>query len=214
VNFGLNKRWALAFLIVPMLAAAVVLVLMKYHVNDLLENENEDDDGLILLSEVSLIQDRGRYFLDATVDIDLPMTIKAGLDSGVPLIFVLTMQFLEPSKYWFDKHLETIEHRFSLTYYELTRHYRVRRLATNTHRNYRSLSSALRGLGAIEGLPLILSSTSISLSDSVAISASDSAAVVAVLDFRLDSRSLPLPLQPVITSSWRLASKELTWPVN
>ncbi|MFT5045307.1 MAG: hypothetical protein ACI8UP_002278 [Porticoccaceae bacterium] len=212
MNLWLNKRWALAILIVLMLAVSVVLVLMKYQVSALLENEG--DDGLILLSDVSLILDRGRYFLDAKVDIDLPMTIKAGLDNGVPLIFVLKIQFLEPSKYWFDKHLETIEHRFSLTYYELTRHYRVRRLATNTHRNYRSLSSALRGLGAIEGLPLFLNSTSLSLSDSDVISASDSAAVVAILDFRLDSRSLPLPLQPVITSSWRLASKELMWPVN
>lgn len=208
----LNKRWVLAILIVPMLALAMFLVLVDFYGGDL--SDDGRNEGLILLSDVSLIQDRGRYFLDATVDINLPITIKAGLDSGVPLIFVLTMQFLKPSKYWFDKQLETIEHRFSLTYYELTRHYRVRRLATNTHRNYRSLSSALRGLGSIEGLPLILKNTSFLLSDSDTISASESDAVVAVLDFRLDSRSLPLPLQPVITSNWRLASKELTWLVN
>lgn len=212
MNQRFYKRWALAIFIVPMLALAVFLVLKKFQAGGL--SPNGRNEGLILLSDVSLIQDRGRYFLDAKVDIDLPMTIRAGLDSGVPLIFVLTMQFLEPSKYWFDKQLETIEYRFSLTYYELTRHYRVRRLATNTHHNYRSLSAALRGLGSIEGLPLMLNSTSLTLSDSETLSASDSGAIMAVLDFRLDSRSLPLPLQPVITSSWRLASKELTWPVN
>lgn len=212
MNFRLNKRWALAILFVLMLAFLMFLVLKKFQTGGF--SPSGRNEGLILLSDVSLIQDRGRYFLDAKVDIDLPMTIRAGLDSGVPLIFVLTMQFLEPSKYWFDKQLETIEYRFSLTYYELTRHYRVLRLATNTHRNYRSLSSALRGLGSIEGLPLILNSTSLTLSDSEIVPTSDSDTIMAVLDFRLDSRSLPLPLQPVITSSWRLASKELTWPVN
>jgi hypothetical protein len=191
---------------------ALVLVLLGLIGRDL--TDSRSNRGLIVVSDVSLIQDRGRYFLDADVDIDLPMTIKAGLDSGVPLVFVLTLQFIEPAKYWFDRQLDTIEHRFSLTYYELTRHYRVVQLATNTHHNYRSLSSALRGLGSIESLPLMLSKTSLLLSDSDVQEASKVDSVLAVLDFRLDSRSLPLPLQPVITSSWRLASKELTWPVN
>lgn len=206
MKLQLNKRWILS------IALAMFLVLIGLYGRNL--SDKGRHEGLILLSNVSLIQDRGRYFLDAKVDIDLPATIKAGLDSGVPLVFVLTMKFLQPSKYWFDQQLETIEHRFSLTYYELTRHYRVRRLATNTHRNYRSLSSALRGLGAIESLPLLLNNTSFLLSDRDAISTLENAALVAVLDFRLDSQSLPLPLQPVLTSSWRLASKELTWPVN
>lgn len=191
---------------------ALFLVLVSLVGRDL--SDKRPDQGLIILSDVSLIQDRGRFFLDAHVDIDLPMTIKAGLDSGVPLVFVLTLQFIEPAKYWFDRQLETIEHRFSLTYYELTRHYRVRQLATNTNHNYRSLSSALRGLGKIESLPLMLSNTSLLLSDSELQPTTEVDPVVAVLDFRLDSQSLPLPLQPVITSSWRLASKELTWPVN
>jgi len=177
-------------------------------------SDKGSNEGLVVLSNVGLIQDRGKYFLDAKVDIDLPRTIKAGLDSGVPLVFVLTIQFLKPSRYWFNKQIETLEHRFSLTYYELTRHYRVRRLATNTHRNYRSLSSALRGLGAIESLPLDLNNTSFLLSDVDSASTPVGDALVASLDFRLDSRSLPLPLQPVFTSSWRLASKEFTWPVN
>jgi hypothetical protein len=206
VKLQLNKRWVLSF------ALAMFLVLIGLQGRNLSDKGHKE--GLILLSNVSLIQDRGRYFLDAKVDIDLPMTIKAGLDSGVPLVFVLTMKFLQPSKYWFDQQLETIEHRFSLTYYELTRHYRVRLLATNTHRNYRSLSSALRGLGAIESLPLMLNNTSFLLSDLDTLSTHESDALVAVLDFRLDSRSLPLPLQPVLTSNWRLASKELTWQVN
>lgn len=212
MNAGLNKFWTMAIFVVSMLVLATVLMFFAF--KSRATADNQADEGLILVSDVSLIQDRGRYFLDANIDIDLPITIRAGLDSGVPLIFVLTLQFLEPSRYWFDKQLETIEHRFSLTYYELTRHYRVRRLATNTHHNYRSLSSALRGLGTIEDLPLMLKKTSFLLSDADTTATSQVEPIEAVLDFRLDSRSLPLPLQPVITSSWRLASEELSWLVN
>lgn len=209
---GLNKRLAKAILVVPMLALVMYLILASIAADELSGSSGEE--GLILLSDVSLIQDRGQYFLDAQVDIDLPRTIKAGLDSGVPLVFILTLQFLEPSKYWFDTEVEIIEHQFSLTYYELTRHYRVRSLATNVNRNYRSVSSALRGLGSIKRLPLRLKKTSLLLSDSAVSAISTSENVVAVLDFRLDSASLPLPLQPLITSRWRLASKELKWQVN
>lgn len=212
MNLSLNRRWAISILLVPILFLAMFLVWQIFSTRDSLNRDVEQ--GLIVLSNVSLVQDRGRYFLDASVDIKLPITIRSGLDSGVPLIFVLTLQFLEPSRYWFDKQLETIEHRFSLTYYELTRHYRVRRLSTNTHHNYRSLSSALRGLGTIESLPLLLNKTSPLLTDGDTDSSNSKDALIAVLDFRLDSQSLPLPLQPVITSSWRLASEELSWPVN
>lgn len=207
-----DKRWVLAIVMLPLLAIALFSAFKIFFEKDLQEGTRKD--GLIRLSDVGLIQDRGRYFLDANAQIELPATIKAGLDSGVPLVFVLTLKLLEPSRYGFDKQLDSIEHRFSLTYYELTRHYRVRRLSTNTHRNYRSLSSALRGLGTIENLPLMVNETLALLGDSDTASIAEIEAIVAVLDFRLDSRSLPLPLQPVITSRWRLASKELRWLVN
>ena len=108
-----NKRWIMAIALVSMFALAMFFVFLGIKSSNVFINEG--DQGLIVLSDVSLIQDRNRFYLDAMVDIQLPITIQAGLDSGVPLIFVLTLQFLEPRKYWLDKQLETIEYRFSLS---------------------------------------------------------------------------------------------------
>lgn len=207
-----KRRWALAVLLVPLLTLFVFLVLVGLSARGL--SKNHGHTGSITLSDVSLIQDRGELYLDAKADIDLPPTIRAGLDNGVPLIFELALRFFEPSPFWFDTELATIERRFSLTYYELTRHYRVKSLKTNKSQNFRSLSAALRGLGSIERLALNINQYPVILSDEAIEFEAGSAELFASLDFRLDSRSLPLPLQPVITSSWRLASKEVLWSVN
>lgn len=164
------------------------------------------DSGDIVLSEVALRRDAGHFFLDARADFELPKTISSGLDSGVPLNFILTFRFVQPRRFWFDQTVAQHEQRYSINYYELTRHYRVQSLNTDVSRNYRSLSSALNGLGQINDLSLTLDNV---LGDTV-----DSASLLAALDFRLDTSVLPLPLQPLIASSWRLASKEVVWSVN
>jgi len=202
----------MALLVVPscILMAFIVLVgLYSYGFT-----RSNDDGGSIELAGVSLIQDRGRMYLDARADVDLPVTIRAGLDNGVPLVFVLVLRFFQPSDFWFDKELESLEYRFSLTYYELTRHYRVQSIGGKASRNYRSLSSALRGLGTIERLPLYGDASSTILAEVAKEEQAGNKTTFASLDLRLDSQSLPLPLQPVITSRWRLASKEVLWPVN
>jgi len=213
MNSGAPQRhWAIAMLLVPSLCLLLFLVLVGLSARDQMQARHEA--GKISLAEISLITDRGQLYLDARAEIDLPVTIESGLDSGVPLIFVLTLRFFKPVNYWFDRQLETVEHRFSLRYYELTRHYRVRALETDKSRNYRSLSAALRGLGSVERLPIAINSSNISLLDNTLSFSPSSEGVVAGLALKLDSRSLPLPLQPVVTSSWRLASKEVQWSVN
>lgn len=164
------------------------------------------DTGDIVLSEVVLRQDAGQLLLDARADFQLPSTVRSGLDNGVPLNFVMTLRLFQQRRFWFDKTLAQHQQRYSINYYELTRHYRVQSLNTDTSRNYRSLSSALDGLGQINALLVTLDNA---LGDTL-----DSASLLASLNFRLDTRKLPLPLQPLMASSWRLASKEVVWPVN
>jgi len=213
MNSGASPRhWAVAMLLVPSLCLFLFLALVGLSARDRMHADR--DAGNISLAEISLVTDRGRLYLDARAEIDLPVTIEAGLDSGVPLIFVLTLRFFKPASYWFDRQIETVEHRFSLTYYELTRHYRVRALETDKSRNYRSLSAALRGLGSVERLPIAINSTEIFLLDNSLSFNQSTEGVIAGLELKLDSRSLPLPLQPVVTSSWRLASKEVQWSIN
>lgn len=190
----------LVLVVIAPLLAGIVTVSSKRFANKAV------DSGDIALSQVSLRRDAGQLLLDARADFDLPDTVRRGLDSGVPLNFIMTLRFVEPRRYWFDKTVAQHQQRYSINYYELTRHYRVKSLNTDISRNYRSLSSALDGLGQINALSLTLDNE---LGDAV-----DNASLLAALDFRLDTSALPLPLQPFIASSWRLASQEIVWPVN
>lgn len=172
------------------------------------------DPGRIDLTAITLNQKEGQLYLDAEALIELPAEIQSGLDSGVPLDFILTLKFYVPRKFWFDRVLVNYEQRFSLTYYELTRHYRVRAIKTGTSKNYRSLSAALHGMGVFRQLPLITHRSEVFLVDDKIVFNESASSIMAALDFRLDTGRLPLPLQPLILSSWRLASEEYTWVVN
>ena len=205
MNNGANRHWFSLMTSVALIATLVLLVAGGIVSTRGLGN-NAADSGDIVLSQVALRRDAGQLFLDARADFELPSTVRSGLDNGVQLNFIMTLRFVQPRRFWFDRTLAQHQQRYSINYYELTRHYRVRSLNTDVSRNYRSLSSALDGLGQINALPLTLDNA---LGDTV-----DSNSLLAALDFRLDTRALPLPLQPLMASSWRLASKEIVWPVN
>jgi len=207
-----KRNWAVAVLLLPMLGLLVFLLLVGITARE--RSGVHRESGNITLANINLVRNGREIFLDATAKINLPVTIEAGLDSGVPLIFVLTLRLFEPVDYWFDRQLKTIERRFSLTYYELTRHYRVQTLESDASQNYRSLSAALRGLGKVDRLPMLVESADDSSSRSDLSFEFDQGGVVAGLEMKLDSRSLPLPLQSPVIASWRLSSKEVQWSVN
>ena len=207
-----KRRWTLAILLVPVATLLIFFVLVSLSAQELYRGS--DTSGSIVLSNVALTQEQGQLFLDAQAIIDLPPVIREGLYSGVPLDFILTLRFLRPRDLWFDKTLMQVEQRFSLNYYELTRHYRVQARQTDSTNNYRSLSSALSGLGEFERLPLITGPSAAYIVDEDLVFDDSPGGVLGSLDFRLDADSLPLPLQPLIISSWQLASEEFQWPVN
>lgn len=207
-----KRSVALAVLLVP--AATLLLFVLLIALSSRGWLGETGSTGSISLSDISLVLEEGQLYLDAQASIDLPSTIKAGLDSGVPLDFVLTLRFVKPRRFWLDSTLATFEQRYSLTYYELTRHYRVQATEGGLSRNYRSLSSALSGLGEFQRLPLLTNNTSVFLVDERLAFDGEPAEVLGSLVFQLDAKSLPLPLQPLIMSSWRLASKEYQWTVN
>lgn len=208
------RRWALAVLLVPLATLLVFIVLVAISARGLSLNGNAA--GSIRLDDVTLRPgESGQWYLSASADIDLPEPIRAGLDSGVPLDFLLTLEFRQMRNYWPDRVLASYRHRFRLTYYELTRHYRVYALDTDISRNFRSLTVALNGLGKVDRLPVVLDTDDQEQSRILLDALSrEGTTVMADLDFKLDSKSLPLPLQPLIASSWRLASQEYQWQVN
>jgi hypothetical protein len=154
------------------------------------------------ISIANALVNRGdaRWFLNATADIELPPEIRRGLDSGVPLEFVVGFSISKPGTILWRSTLTAAEWRYTLIYYELTRHYRLVEVDTGTSRNFRSLLAALDNLGSLRSI-------------SVAAPVTDSKALLAHLRIKLDRGALPLPLQSFWSSNWRLASEEYVWPV-
>lgn len=162
--------------------------------------------GSIELSEVTATLAEDNMTLGASAAIDLSATIQTGLDNGVPLTFIMDVRLLRSRKWWFDQTLARFQNRYTLTYYELTRHYRVLAVQTNISQNYRSLSSALAGLGRFEAIVF-------DFSEAEELQLRDKTGLIAAAHLKLDTTALPLPLQPLVRSSWKLASEEHRWPV-
>lgn len=165
-----------------------------------------EGQGLISLSDIQMVQEGDELHLQTNAQVKLSSTIQAGLDSGVSLTFVLSLRVLKPRSFLPDKTVLDLKRRYKLTYYELTRHYRVHAVEVDVSRNFRSLSSALTGLGQLGRITFAL--------DEQQLQKIDHDGLVGSLNMSLSKSALPLPLQPIIRSSWTLVSEEYQWPVT
>lgn len=162
----------------------------------------------ILISSAELLQQNDRWWFDYRAAFDLPSDIRLGLESGVPLQFIVSLQVKKPTKFWRDEVLLQARYRIRLVYYELTRHYRIKFVDTDRSVNKRSLLSALDELGTLRMMDVTDSvKNPTTLADSTQ-------SRVATLAIELDQRALPLPLQPLFSSDWRLASEEYVWHLS
>jgi len=170
--------------------------------------QDGSDKGEISILSADLREAGSGFELIANADISLSPQIRRGLDSGVPLQFIVDFRLKAARDWWPDKTLIAVQHRYSLIYYELTRHYRLQSLSTNESRNFRSLIAALDSLGRISGLEVGGLNVSELQADATAIPRSGH------LSIRLDTKALPLPLQPLLSSEWKLASEDFAWSLN
>lgn len=168
-----------------------------------LQAQSIGDQGQIVVSSALLRDSNNSWLLSANAEIALSREIRQGLDNGVPLQFIVDFRIKKPRSWFFDKTLVETEHRFSLIYYELTRHYRLQSVSTQQSRNYRSLLAALDDLGTIQGMTIARPKNF-----------NDSGELFGHISVRLDGKALPLPLQPLLSSTWRLASEDFTWSLN
>ena len=154
-----------------------------------------------------------RLALDARAEVELPDPVRAGLDSGVPLEFVARLEVREPRALWPDPLRVAARWRYRLEYYELTRHYRLGSPDTDESRNYRSLLKALEALGTLRGLTVTGGEGGAPGDDDAALPElrpGDRAR----LELELDTGALPLPLRPLVSSSWRVRSRPIAWRVG
>jgi len=159
----------------------------------------------IRYSDATLEQTERAVLLDATAVIELNRSIESGLESGVPLFFNATVTLKKKNPWWFDSRVYQKVYRCSLTYYELTRHYRVSWAHESGVKNFRSLLDALDSIGSFNRLALDLDAE---LEQDVP--------YVASIELALDQNALPLPLRPIgfVNADWRLKSEEYQWQIN
>jgi len=213
--------------------------------------QSSSNQGHIEIQSASLRESATDWQLVALADIQLSPEMRQGLNSGVPLQFIVDFRVKRNRNYWFDDTVLEYRHRYSLIYYELTRHYRLQSLTTGESGNYRSLIAALEILGRLQNVvvrkPILFDNNG---SDNGAFErASDSESVSKVSDsngfvrfasdvlgpdvvdsdvfasdvntqlygqlsLRLDDKALPLPLRPLLSSTWKLASEDFAWSLN
>lgn len=195
-------------------APAVLAVIASASMADAEAMTRAPAEGGIVFLRARLERLGQGWLLDAKADIELPREIRTGLDNGVPLEFIVELEIDRPRPWWPDRRLLRQRWHYRLVYYELTRHYRVSELETGTSRNFRSLLPALDGLGTLR---VLLTGDDDDVTDDSLTQAPHRTLAAtgndrrATLRMRLDSGALPLPLQPLLSSSWRLRTEQFSW---
>ena len=144
-------------------------------------------------------------YLDARVPLELPVALLDALQRGVPLHFVWRAELRRPRWYWTDRHLASAARTIRLVYQPLTQRWRV------------SVQEGDAPDGG--GSPAALHRNLDSLDEALALARSIQRWRVAAADglrgderleveFRLDARQLPRPLQilpggPAEAPVWR-----------
>ena len=140
------------------------------------------------------------YEFDADFQITLNHKLEHALEKGIVLYFVTELGLVNSRWYWFDERVGYSRVREGLSYYALTRQYRLTRGALS--QNFGSLNEALQALSRVRDRPINASEELI-----------PNAEYTVELRMRLDIAALPKPFQVETLGSreWDLGSGTLRW---
>lgn len=157
----------------------------------------------IRIKSVALDAADDGYQFNADVEITLNPILERSLGKGIVLYFVSELTLLRPRWYWLDEKVARSKQREALSYYALTRQYRLSRGSLS--QNFSTLKEALQVLGRLRNHPIVANSE---LNQDVE--------YIAELRVWLDLSRLPKPFQVEAISSkeWNLSSDTLQWSVK
>ncbi len=143
------------------------------------------------------------YQFSADVEVALNPMLERALERGIVLYFVSELNLLNPRWYWLDEKVARSKQREALSYYALTRQYRLSRGTLS--QNFSTLKEALQVLGRLRNRPIVANSE-----------LKQDAEYIAELRVWLDLSRLPKPFQVEALSSreWNLSSTTLQWNVR
>lgn len=154
--------------------------------------------------QLDLSPDDGVVLLSALFAVDLSSALKDAVSRGLPLHFITEYEIYRPRLFWFDQKAASGHMEWRLSYYALTRQYRLSTAsATET---YTSLDEALAQMNSLRDWAV----ANISQLDA-------GGEYVARIRMRLDTAQLPKPFQitALTDSDWNPQSawKGLTFVV-
>ena len=143
------------------------------------------------------------YQFNADIEIVLNPILKKALKKGIALYFVTDFRLVSPRWYWFDKRIARSKQRDSLSYYALTRQYRLSGGLQN--QSFSTLKEALRVLSRIRNRPIVANSKLLPDKEHIA-----------KLRMRFDLSRLPKPFQVEALGSkqWNLSSDWQQWSLK
>lgn len=157
----------------------------------------------IRIKSVALDAIEEGYQFNADVEIALNPMLERALERGIVLYFVSELNLLNPRWYWLDEKVARSKQREALSYYALTRQYRLSRGSLS--QNFSTLKGALQALGRLRNRPIVANSE-----------LNQETEYIAELRVWLDLSRLPKPFQVEALSSkeWNLSSDTLQWNVR
>jgi hypothetical protein len=157
-------------------------------------------DGGIQITSVTLEATEEGYQFDADFDITLNHKLENALEKGIVLYFVTELNLVNSRWYWLDERIAQSRVREGLSYYALTRQYRLSRGTLS--QNFGTLREALQALSRVRNRPIIASSE-----------LRQDEEYTVELRMRLDISALPKPFQVETLGSreWDLSSGILRW---
>lgn len=145
------------------------------------------------------------YQFSADFEIVLNPILEKALKKGIVLYFVTDFKLLSPRWYWLDKIVARNKQRDALSYYALTRQYRLSSSALLQKQSFSTLKEALRILSRVRNRQII------ALSE-----LKKETEYIAKLHMRLDLSRLPKPFQVEALGSkeWNISSDRMQWKIT
>lgn len=147
----------------------------------------------------------GAVLVNADFIFGLPYDVRAALNRGVDLIFVVDIEVYNPIDYLPDENLVSIDMRRRLSYHALTKKYTVDDLTFGHRSSHHRLEDAVAEIGRVRDVNLI---------DASIVRANRAAIVKLRINLAFSELPFPLRLQALVLPDWYINSPWFAWTLN
>jgi hypothetical protein len=142
-----------------------------------------------------------------SADIDYRFTPSAitALEEGIPLTLLITLKVTDPDRLWFQQPLIEDQRRIQLRYQPLAKSFQIADLGSGAVQNFASFAAVLDTLSRLRGWKFVGQYV-----------LEKEKSYDAILRFKLEIESLPLPLRLVayLSPEWHLETEPYQWRVE